>query len=71
VAADAVSTNWGWKPAEPPSLNQVMGLLWLSSALYPAEPKMDLVSEAREFHHLFYGVTPTDAELTALIEGAR
>jgi hypothetical protein len=32
--------------------------------------KLDLRSEARAFHRLFYGVVPSDTELTALLEGA-
>ena len=32
--------------------------------------KVDLAAEAREFHRLFYGVTPSDAQLATLIEGA-
>jgi hypothetical protein len=40
------------------------------SVLYPKEAAMDLRAEAREFHCLFYGVAPVDAELEALLEGA-
>lgn len=50
---------WGWL-GEPPSLNQLLGLRWL----------VDLMAEARTFHRLFYGVTPSDAQLAALVEGA-
>jgi hypothetical protein len=49
-------------------------LRWLASAFYPAVDmvggKADLVAEARAFHRLFYGVTPSDAQLAALVEGA-
>jgi hypothetical protein len=38
--------------------------------LYPKEAAMDLRAEAREFHRLFYGVAPGDAQLAALLEGA-
>jgi len=60
---------WNWL-GEPPSLNRLMGLRWLASALYPVGPKTELRAEAREFHRLFYGVAPSDAELAALLEGA-
>ena len=60
---------WGWLGG-PPSLNQLLGLRWLASAFYPAEAKVDLVAEARTFHRLFCGVTPFDAQLAALVEGA-
>jgi iron complex transport system substrate-binding protein len=65
----APTLPWGWL-GEPPSLNQLLGIRWLASAFYPGEPKMDLAAEAREFHRLFYGVTPPDAQLAALVEGA-
>jgi iron complex transport system substrate-binding protein len=65
----APTLPWGWL-GEPPSLNQLLGLRWLASAFYPAEGKTDLAAEAREFHQLFYGVTPTDAQLATLLEGA-
>jgi len=65
----APALPWGWL-GEPPSLNQLLGLRWLASAFYPAEGKVDLAAEAREFHRLFYGVTPSDAQLAALVEGA-
>ncbi|MBS0538480.1 MAG: ABC transporter substrate-binding protein [Proteobacteria bacterium] len=61
---------WGWL-GEPPSLNQIVGVRWLASAFYPDESKEDLVGDAREFHRLFYGVTPSDAQLATVVEGAR
>lgn len=66
----APTLPWGWL-GEPPSLNQILGVRWLASAFYPGEPKVDLASEARDFHRLFYGVTPSDAQLASLVEGAR
>jgi iron complex transport system substrate-binding protein len=65
----APTLPWGWL-GEPPSLNQLLGVCWLASAFYPDQPKMDLAAEAREFHRLFYGVTPSDAQLASLTEGA-
>jgi len=56
---------WDWL-GEPPSLNRLLGLRWLASA----EAKVNLVAEARTFHRLFCGVTPFDAQLAALVEGA-
>jgi iron complex transport system substrate-binding protein len=64
----APALPWGWL-GEPPSVNRLIGLRWLASAFYPDDVKLDLRSEAREFHRLFYGVVPSDAELTALLEG--
>ena len=64
----APALPWGWL-GEPPSVNRLIGLRWLASAFYPGEVKLDLRSEARAFHRLFYGVVPNDAELTALLDG--
>jgi iron complex transport system substrate-binding protein len=60
---------WGWL-GEPPSVNRLIGLRWMQSVLYPKEAAMDLRAEAREFHRLFYGVAPGDAELDSLLAGA-
>ena len=65
----APTLPWGWL-GEPPSVNQLLGLRWLASAFYPTEAKVDLAAETRAFHRLFYGVTPSDAQLAALTEGA-
>ena len=61
---------WGWL-GEPPSVNRLIGLRWMQSLLYPQEAAMDLRAEAREFHRLFYGISPGDAEFDALLEGAK
>jgi iron complex transport system substrate-binding protein len=66
----APTLPWGWL-GEPPSVNRLIGLRWMLSLLYPKEAAMDLVAEAREFHRLFYGVAPSDADLDALLEGAK
>jgi len=65
----APTLPWGWL-GEPPSVNRLIGLRWMLSVLHPKEAAMDLRAEARGFHRLFYGVTPGDAELSALLEGA-
>ncbi len=66
----APTEPWDWLGEPPSSVHQLLGLRWLASAFYPAEGKIDLAAEARAFHRLFYGVTPTDAQLATLIEGA-
>jgi iron complex transport system substrate-binding protein len=65
----APTLPWNWL-GEPPSLNRLMGLRWLTAALYPGGSKTELRTEAREFHRLFYGVTPSDAQLDALLDGS-
>ena len=65
----APSLPWGWIDA-PPSLNRLIGLRWLLQTFYPAEAKLDLRADTRAFYGLFYGVTPSDAQLDRLLGGA-
>jgi len=40
----------------PPSFMRILGLKWLTHILYPAEYRIDIIKEAREFYRLFLGV---------------
>lgn len=50
----------------PPATNRIIGLKWLSSALYPDKVEFDLDKEVKEFFQLFYHVELTDDQLTKL-----
>ena len=65
----APSLPWGWIDA-PPSLNRLIGLRWLLQTFYPAEAGLDLRADTREFYSLFYGVTPSTAQIDRLLSGA-
>ena len=65
----APSLPWGWIDG-PPSLNRLIGLRWLLQTFYPSEAKLDLRADTREFYSLFYGVTPSDAQIDRLLSGA-
>ncbi|MBN9088731.1 MAG: iron ABC transporter substrate-binding protein [Reyranella sp.] len=65
----APSLPWGWIDA-PPSLNRLIGLRWLLQTFYPAEARLDLRADTRDFYGLFYGVTPSDAQLDRLLGGS-
>ena len=65
----APSLPWGWVDA-PPSLNRLIGLRWLLQTFYAAEARLDLRADTREFYGLFYGMTPSDAQLDRLLGGA-
>lgn len=60
---------FGWID-RPPSVNRLLGLVWLTSVLYPERAANDLRAVTREFHGLFYGVTPTEPRLDDLLAGA-
>lgn len=47
----AAMYNWFDRP---PSVNRLMGLIWLTNLLYPEWFGWDLVRETREFYKLFY-----------------
>jgi iron complex transport system substrate-binding protein len=49
----APSLPFGWLD-EPPSVNRLLGLLWVGHMLYPAIYTDDLSAEARDFYRQFY-----------------
>ena len=53
----------------PPSVNRLAGLIWLTHKLYPDAAQGDMRDRIREFYTLFYGVTPDDSGLDALLGG--
>jgi iron complex transport system substrate-binding protein len=61
---------YGWID-DPPSLNRVLGLLWLSHVFYPDKARGDLRAEARDFYKLFYQVDLGEPELDRLLSGAQ
>ena len=55
----------------PPSVNRVMGVIWLADLFFPNRLHMDLRAEARAFYGLFYHRAPSDPELDGLLAQAR
>jgi iron complex transport system substrate-binding protein len=53
----------------PPSFMRAIGIQWLAHELYPKQFPHDMRAETRTFYQLFFNVEPTDAELTALLDG--
>ena len=54
----------------PPSVNRVIGVLWLAKLFFPEAFRDDLRPVAREFYGLFYHREPSDAELDELLKHA-
>jgi iron complex transport system substrate-binding protein len=52
----------------PPSLNRLIGLIWLLHTLYPDKASGNLPDQVRSFYKLFYQVDPNDAELDRLLD---
>lgn len=59
---------FGWVDF-PPSVNRVIGLWWLAKLLYPAKFPEDIRQLTRDFHTLFYQVTPSEAQLYIILAG--
>jgi iron complex transport system substrate-binding protein len=60
---------FGWVDF-PPSVNRLIGLWWLAKAFYPDRFPEDLKPMARDFYRQFYHLTPTDAQIDAVLSGA-
>lgn len=60
---------FGWID-DPPSVNRLIGLYWLSTLFYKGVAQPDLNELVSEFYQTFYGVKLTAAQLTALLRTA-
>lgn len=60
---------FGWFD-RPPSVNRLIGVLWLLAVLYPQHAQVDLAAETREFYRLFYHLELSDAQLERLLSKA-
>jgi len=65
----APADPFGWID-DPPGVNRIVGLPWLSSLFYPASYQEDLRVVVRNFYDKFYGVKLTDRQLEALVRTA-
>ena len=63
------SVPFGWID-RPPSVNRVIGLLWLAGLFFPERLDFDLRDETRVFYRRFYQVKLKDAEIDELISWA-
>lgn len=59
---------FGWVDF-PPSVNRMVGLWWLAKLLYPQTFPEDIRAIARDFHTLFYQVTPSEPQLDRILAG--
>ncbi len=63
----AAPFNWFDRP---PSVNRLIGLVWLSRLLHPEKFNCDIKAEVQRFCKLFYHIELTDAQVKALLERA-
>jgi len=65
----APTDPFGWID-DPPGVNRILGLPWLSALFYPDVYQEDLRASVREFYEKFYRVKLTDRQLEALVRPA-
>jgi iron complex transport system substrate-binding protein len=65
----APADPFGWID-DPPGVNRVIGLPWLTALFYPDVYQEDLRANVREFYDKFYGVKLSDKQLEALVRRA-
>lgn len=63
-AAPGEPFNWFDRP---PSFMRALGARWLAGKLHPQAKLGDLRADARAFYALFFGVTPSDADLDRML----
>jgi len=54
----------------PPSVQRTLGLIWLTSVLYPEYCDYDVKAEVKEYYNLFYGCDLSDAQYEKLTANA-
>ncbi len=62
-APPVVPFNWG---PRPPSVNRLLGMIWLAYVLPGREPDQAFYDDVRSFFATFYHVTPTPEQLREL-----
>ena len=63
------SNPFGWID-DPPGVNRLIGLYWLSGLFYPDQTEEDLRTITCDFYDKFYGQKLTNAQLEALVRPA-
>nr|WP_314463238.1 ABC transporter substrate-binding protein [uncultured Clostridium sp.] len=54
--------------SNPPSVNRMIGILWLGSLVYPEQYHEDVKADVKTFYDLFYHVQLTDAQAEDIVK---
>ncbi len=65
----APADPFGWID-DPPGVNRIIGLYWLTALFYPDQYQEDLRTNVREFYDKFYRIKLTDRQVEALVRPA-
>ncbi|HVC52904.1 MAG TPA: ABC transporter substrate-binding protein [Stellaceae bacterium] len=63
------SSPFGWVD-DPPGINRLIGLYWLTGLFYPDPTQEDLRDTVTEFYKTFYGIKLTSAQADAIVKPA-
>jgi iron complex transport system substrate-binding protein len=63
------ATPFGWID-DPPGVNRLIGLYWLSVLLYPGDNQNDVRSLAQDFYDKFYGIKLSDKQIDTIAKTA-
>ncbi|HZK89233.1 MAG TPA: ABC transporter substrate-binding protein [Stellaceae bacterium] len=63
------SEPFGWID-DPPGVNRLIGLYWLSQLFYPGDSQDDLRSLMADFYEKFYGIKLSDKQIEAIAKTA-
>jgi iron complex transport system substrate-binding protein len=63
------SAPFGWID-DPPGVNRMIGLYWLSAMFYPDPTQDDVRTIAADLYEKFYGIKLTEAQVDALVRRA-
>jgi len=63
------SQPFGWI-GDPPGVNRLIGLYWLSVLLYPSNNQDDVRSLAQDFYDKFYAIKLSDKQIDAIAQTA-
>jgi iron complex transport system substrate-binding protein len=65
----APADPFGWID-DPPGVNRIIGLYWLTGLFYPDQYQEDLRTNVRDFYQKFYNIKLNDRQLEALVRPA-
>jgi iron complex transport system substrate-binding protein len=65
----APTDPFGWID-DPPGVNRLIGLYWLTAVFYPDQYQEELGANVRGFYDKFYGVKLTDKQIDAIVRPA-
>ncbi|WP_186422956.1 ABC transporter substrate-binding protein [Lacrimispora celerecrescens] len=54
--------------SSPPSVNRMIGILWLGNLVYPEQYNADIKQEVKDFYELFYHVTLDDTQVEKILK---